>query len=244
MLEIDIVIVATRRLKLLEQMIESFSEKVFENFNVGKVLVNIDPIWGDEDDQTAIKKLLNRTFSDVTIFEPKVANFTKAVKRLWINTSADVVLHLEEDWIALEQIKSIEISENLKGEVTSISLMNSDKYWNGKQIYHYRRYKLFKLLFKIEDKSRPHFSTSPSFWSGKFLRECALYMDIKYDPEKQFYEDLNKTLQNFVSEKKCKFLIGHPDTVQDIGRPWREKRNIKKIFVDGASRWITTGTSA
>ena len=62
MLEIDIVIVATRRLILLERMIESFSKKVFGNFKIRKVFVNIDPIWGDNDDQIAIKKLLNQTF--------------------------------------------------------------------------------------------------------------------------------------------------------------------------------------
>ncbi len=218
MLEIDIVIVATRRPILLEQMIESFSEKVFGNFKIRKVFVNIDPIWGDNDDQAAIKKLLNQTFSDVTIFEPKEPSFTKAVKRLWLNTKADVVLHLEEDWIALEQINSKDISKNLTGNVASLSLMHSEKNWNGKQIYHYRRPKFLKVLFKVEDKSRPLYSTSPSFWSGDFLRQCALRMDINYDPEKQFYDDLNMALQNFVSDKKCKFLIGHPNKIQDIGR--------------------------
>ena len=240
MQQIDIVIIATRRHALLERMINSFSEKVFSNFDIGKVWVNIDPIWGDESDQVAIKKLLNQTFPDVTIFEPQKANFSKAVKTTWMNTSADTVMHLEEDWIALENITPGQVFDNLTVDIPSLSLMHEEKNWNGKQIYHYPRSKFFGLPFKFEDGSRPHFSTSPSFWLGDFLRDCAKHMDIKFDPEKQFYDNINLGLQKFVSKKKCKFLIGQPNLVEDIGRLWRKENHIEKIYVNGVSSWINT----
>jgi len=240
MQKIDIVIIATRRHALIERMIASFSKKVFCNFLIGKVCVNIDPVWGSEDEQIAIKDLLNQTFSDVTILEPQMANFSRAVKSAWTNTSADTILHLEEDWIALDEITPEHVFDNLTDDVPSLALMHEGKNWNGKQIYHYPRSRFFGLLFKKEDESRPHFSTSPSFWSGDFLRDCASYMDIRFDPEKQFYDDINLRLQNFVSNKKCKFLIGQPNLVEDIGRLWRQENYIEKIYVDGVTSWIST----
>ena len=240
MQNIDIVIIATRRRALVERMIRSFSEKVFNNFTVGKVFINIDPVWGDENDQAAIKNLLEQTFQDVTIFEPKKANFPHAVKVSWMHTTADTVLHLEEDWIALEQITPNIVFENLTNEIPSLSLMHEEKNWNGKQEYHYPRPKMFGQLFKFEDRTRPHFSTSPSFWSGNFLRDCAMLIDIKFDPEKQFYDDINLKLQKFVSKKKCKFLTGKPNLVEDIGRVWREENHIEKIYENGVTSWIST----
>jgi len=235
----EVVIVATRRLELLERCLASFSEKMFCNFDIDRVLVNIDPIWGSEADQSAIKVLLNNYFKNVEIFEPNEPDFSKAVKNLWLNTKCDIVFHLEEDWVAIEDISPNMVFSNLKDDVTSLSLMNSAKNNKKRSPYHYRRYRPWYLPFKIEDKSKPHFGTSPSFWSGEFMRQCAEQMDVKYDPEKQFYGNLHPKLENFVKNKKCMFLFGNPHLVEDIGREWQEKHHIKKYIKDGASYWTS-----
>ena len=64
-------------------------------------------------------------------------------------------------------------------------------------------------------------------------------MDINFDPEKQFYEDLNPTLEEFVRHTKCKFLFGDPHSIEDIGRDWQEENNVKKHIENGASFWTS-----
>lgn len=233
----DIVIVATRRHELLERFLHSFSNKVFKYYEIEKVYVNIDPIWGTEADQVETKNVLANYFENIELFEPQEAHFTRAVKTLWMSTKSDLVLHLEEDWIALDDITSDVIEQNLNFENTCLSLMSENKNNTKRFKYHYRRYRPWFLPFKIQDKNKPHFSTSPSFWDGKFLRKCASLMDPNFDPEKQFYMNLNHQLEEFVSSKKCKFLFGNPNLVEDIGREWQQDNKIKKHIKDGVSYW-------
>ncbi|MBL1406184.1 MAG: hypothetical protein COC17_07060 [Hyphomicrobiales bacterium] len=200
-MKIDVVIIATRRPDLLQKTLESFSERLFPYFEINKAVVNIDPIWGGELDHGKVKNILSDNFDDLIIIEPKKPNFCRAVKSAWGHTTSNVVFHLEEDWIALEDIKPQVITSNLNDVVTSLSLMNSYKNWNGKQVYHFKRCRPWCLPLKIEDKSKPYFGTNPSFWNGGFMRECADKLDVNFDPEKQFYSDVNYDLQNFVKNK-------------------------------------------
>lgn len=233
----EVIIVATRRVELLRQCLASFSEKLFAHFEIERALINIDPIWGSEADQKAIKALMSDYFENVKIIEPNAPHFSKAVKTLWLETKANRVFHLEEDWIALEDITPEMVDENLKDNVKSLSLMNAAKNNKKGNPYHYRRYRPWYLPFKIEDRSKPYFGTSPSFWCGDFMRDCAKRMDIAFDPEKQFYENFNSELEAFVKDSKCKFLFGNPHLIQDIGREWQVENNVEKSFSNGATIW-------
>jgi len=235
----EVVIVATRRIELLERCLASFSDKMFGNFDITRVLVNIDPIWGSKADQEAMKKLLHQHFANVHIFEPVEEHFTAAVKSLWLKTECERVFHLEEDWIALEEITPDMVDAHLSGDIKSLSLMNEAKNNTKNKPFHYKRHRPWYLPFKIEDKNRPHFGTSPSFWCGDFMRDCAKLMNTAFDPEKQFYENLNMPLQEFVRNKRCKFLFGNPHLIQDIGREWQEQNKIKKQITDGVSSWTS-----
>jgi len=235
----EVVIVATRRVELLRQCLASFSNKLFHHFKIEKALINIDPIWGSEGDQEEIKVLLADYFENVEFIEPEQPNFSKAVKNLWLRTQADLVFHLEEDWLALEEITVDMVAENLTGNVKSLSLMNASKNNKKSNPYHFRRYRPWYLPFKIIDWSTPYFGTSPSFWNGSFLRDCAQFMDAEFDPEKQFYENFNHPLQDFVKDSKCKFLFGNPYLVEDIGRQWQVENNVKKSIEDGISIWTS-----
>lgn len=238
-MDIDLVLISTRRHELLERTLSSFSKMVFPAFNIKKTIVNIDPLWGNEADHQKTVELVNSYFETSIILEPETPNFCAAVKRAWQNTSADFVLHLEEDWLALEVIVPSNIEKAFSTDVEELSLMNIHKNWNGKQVYHYRRYQPWYLPFKIEDLRKPIFSTSPSFWRGQFLRQCAFLMNDEFDPEKQFYSGVNNQLETFVSGKKCKFLIGKssPNLVEDIGRDWHKQNNIRKTIKNTKSIW-------
>lgn len=200
-------------------------------------IVNIDPIWGGRPEHENVKTILSETFKNLKIIEPTKPNFCRAVKTAWSHTTSDVVFHLEEDWIALEGIKPEMVTPHFNDVVTSLSLMNSNKNWNGKQVYHYNCYRPWYLPFKTEDKAKPYFGTSPSFWNGNFMRECSKRLDVNYDPEKQFYSDVNNELQSFVKNKKCKFLLGKPNLIEDIGRDWQVENNVKKEVINAQSHW-------
>lgn len=50
MTNIDVTLICGRRPTLLGQTLESFSEKLFKNFKINRVVVNIDPFGGDVSD--------------------------------------------------------------------------------------------------------------------------------------------------------------------------------------------------
>lgn len=248
---IDIVIVAARRPELLERTLSSFQIHIFKNFNINSVSINIDPFGGVTKDTGLVRDIVQSYFPSVKIFTPDAANFTASVKRLWKNTTSDYVLHMEDDWQALGEITPEMVFPHFMGDVKSLSIMNESKNWNGKQKYHYERQRKWYSFFKSENTLKPYFTTSPSFWNGDFLRKCGNLMVEQFDPEKQFYSDVNLPLEDFVKPFKNKFLIGENTSkgykflgqkekyhlIQDIGREWRAERNIEKLFINNQSVW-------
>lgn len=236
---IDIVIVSGRRPELLKRTVESFKSKIIDNFSVNRVFVNIDPFCGTAVDAKIITSFLKENFVDIEIFEPEMAGFGAAVKRLWSHTVADYVLHMEDDWEAISEIKPSDVFPYFDDKTKVLSIMAETKNWNGKQVFHYHRKRSWRNPLKLEDKSRPIFTTSPSFWNGVFMRGCAELMDDKFDPEKQFYSGVNKSLESHVSTYRNRFLVGQNDInlIRDIGREWREKKQIEKKIIDSVSIW-------
>ncbi|MFK7902039.1 MAG: hypothetical protein AB8B49_04265, partial [Nitratireductor sp.] len=239
---------------LLEKTLSSFQEKVFQNFDVNEVFINIDPFFVKDSkifkkanaevdaERDKVEAIARKYFKEITVFRPQVANFTAAEKRLWQHTKAECVLLLEDDWIALDEITPDMVFQNFDDQVRSVIPLHVEKHVRGSQKYFFPRLrKKWYHLKKSENREKPYFSTSPSFWDGKFLRQCAELMDVNFDPEKQFYSGVNPKLEAYVKPFKAKFLRAADDglLVQDIGRKWQKQSGIEKVIIESKSWWRT-----
>jgi hypothetical protein len=235
----DLCIVSGRRPDLIERTLASFQEQVFRHFALRRVLVNIDPFCGTEQDGDEVARIVTRFFPAAELFRPEQASFGAAVRRLWQATSADIVLHLEDDWIALEPITPADVEGRLAGRVAALTLMTAEKHWSGGSPYQTRRKKYRIAGVPVWSRRVSRFSTSPCFLSGPFARTCAGMMDARLDPEKQFYDAVNAPLERFSEGWDALFLVGKraPNVIEDIGRDWREQRSISKTVVNGVSIW-------
>lgn len=236
----DLVLIATCRPELLEQTLESFGQQVFRHLTFANVIANIDPYFGSPADGDRAEALIRDRFAHATIFRPDSPHFTHAVKRSWLATQSDFVLHLEEDWIALEDIapdRYLDLMED--PEVMAVSFFCRNK--NAKGL----PYQTARRKVRDPETGQPKlirvnaFSTSPGVYKGPFLRQAAKLMSPFFDPETQFFGRLNRPLERFALPKRCMFLHGQSqrDLVLDIGRDWRAERGIAKATVDGQAVW-------
>lgn len=242
MTSIDLCIVAGRRPALLERTLSSFHAGILSGFDILNVYANIDPVFGDEADQEKTEKIIRSFFPAAKISTPMAPGFCAAVKRNWIATTSDILFHMEDDWIVNEPVDPAEIESIFSSDtkIKQISLNNFHKHWNYKKgTFHQQRprKKMFGIKFKF-GKAFPCFTTSPSFIKGDFAREVAGLYDIRYDPEKQFYNGTNSRLEELVKPyKNYIYSEAKPFIITDIGREWRDERKISKAFINGTSVW-------
>lgn len=237
----DLVIVSGRRPELLERTLDSFNEKVFSNFAFDNVIVNVDPFGGSKDDGRRVNEIIKRFFPSSQILNQEKACFTSAVKRLWALSKSDVLFHLEDDWEALEKIIPEDIEDWIDETNKAVTLCNKNNFYDFKSKYRFQNRKKKYLLRKSRNYQFPVFTTSPCFLDGDFARKCAKLLDVRLDPEKQFYRKVNEELERFVSRFTNRNLLGEygPYMIRDIGREWRKDRSIVKIVDENAcSKWI------
>lgn len=234
----DLVLICGRRPELLRRTLATFTENMFGAFGFQKVIANIDPFCGTDEDGLQCKQLILEHFPQAEVFTPASAGFAAAVMRCWQATSGDIVFHLEDDWLALEALEPARIEVELQGDVMALTLMSVNKNTRNQKFQTHRR--------RIRDESGVEqdvfvsaFSTSPGFFDGDFLRRCAALMTPDFDPEKQFFRSLNPALEAYAMQYRCKFLFGcgGPFLVEDIGRQWRDQQGIGKWLVKGQSVW-------
>jgi hypothetical protein len=248
-MKIDVCLVAGSRPELLQTTLTSFREKLFRNFDVARLIVNIDPIFGPERDREECTAILRAFFPSSEISCPEAANFCSAVRTVWQSSSADFILHMEDDWV-LERDVSTDLMRETFSEapVAQVSFNCKEKNWDtGKKgSYHYakKNYEFMGLKLPVSRRV-PRFTTSPSFLRGDFARRCAALMDPGFDPEKQFYSSVNAGLESFVSAYR-NFVIGSgPEFwIRDIGRDWRNERGIQKKNIESRSVWTGGSVSA
>ncbi|MEI2298056.1 glycosyltransferase family 2 protein [Ensifer sp. MJa1] len=241
--KIDLCIVSTRRPDLLATTLKSFSDQVFSNFEIENVLVNLDPLFGDEDDHARCAELVRTIFPRSVLFEPDRPSFPMAVQRLWSSTRSEFVFHLEDDWVALEDIGEAVLSPFADRQVAQVSFHTKEKKWDVKRNGHFHRRKEYLRILGIKIPTFttfPIFTTSPCILRGEFGRECAKLMDVSKDPEKQFYYGVNPELERYVSKSKS-FVYSPNNTpvIADIGRDWQKLKNVRKVIRDAASYWET-----
>lgn len=234
----DLVLICGRRPELLARTLESFGDQVLRHFPIDRVIANIDPFCGTDADGDACEALIRARFAGAQVFRPETAGFAAAVMRAWAATRAEVVLHLEDDWLALEPLAPARIEAELQGDVRALTLMSVTKNTRNQQFQTARR-RVRLADGSEEDLFVNAFSTSPGFFEGEFLRRSADLMVPEFDPEKQFFRSLNPALESYAMQYRCKFLFGErgPFLVQDIGRDWRDARRIGKWLVKGQSVW-------
>ncbi|MDN2566897.1 hypothetical protein N1F89_11740 [Aquibium sp. A9E412] len=241
MAEVELTLVAGRRPALLERTLASFADRLFPALAITRALVNIDPIFGDAADHDRCRAILRAHFEDLVVFEPETAGFGAAVKRLWQATRAPYVLHLEDDWVALERIDRSVLAPFADPRIRQVSLHTADQNWDVRRKGHLHRRRVYVRLAGWKTpffRWRGKFTTAPSILEGGFARRAAALMDPALDPEKQFFSGHNPKLE--AATAGFRHHIFSPDgtpVIRDTGRDWRIERGIDKRTVDGASVW-------
>ncbi len=241
---IDVTLVSGARPGLLKQTLEDFSAKLFRNFSVQTLYVNIDPFEGGQEEVEACDAICREYFPDIVARKPESSHFTTAVKWLWSQPTADWFFHLEDDWILNREVREEEFRKARKRKVTQVSLMTREKNWGDRTFFHYepaRKVILGKDFGKGLNKKRPIFTTSPSFVQSDFAKRCAALMDDGLDPEKQL-NYLNPDLNAYTARFRNHFIGTRREFVaEDIGRTHRDTQGIVKTVVDGNSVWSRDG---
>lgn len=243
MFSFDLCIVASRRPELLAITLESFSTRVFSRLRPERVFVNLDPIFGSEDDHAAVLAIVRERFPAAIVFEPETPGFGAAVKRLWLATKADYVFHLEDDWVANSSVDEDVFLPFEDKSIQQVSFHRNEN-WDLRKKGHfhekkdYIRFMGVKLPFYT---STPQFTTSPSILKGEFARGAASLMDPSRDPEKQFYSSVNMELESFAKPfRNYVFSPSGSPVIRDIGIEWREARGIQKNIKNATSTWETS----
>jgi len=237
-LDYDVTLIAGHREALLARTLESFTRDVFPNFAIRRLIANLDPFMGDSAEGDRCEALIRKHFPHALIFRPETPDFASAVIRAWSATTAPRVLHMEDDWLALEPISPDRIEPLFEPDVGAVTFMCASKHTRG--LYHQTSRRVVKKGRQlVEDKLVNAFSTSPGVFDGAFLREAARRMKPGLDPEKQFFRQINPDLEEHALPMRCMFLRGatRRELVVDIGRKARSDAGLEKLYENGASVW-------
>lgn len=246
--DIDLTLVCGARPDLIRKTLESFSAHVFRNFTVVNVFANIDRFQGGDREVEEVRAVILAHFPQAVIRTPASPSFTDAVKWLWGQVQSDIFMHLEDDWVANAKISGDMILPHFVDNTAQVSIGNSDKNWDKRHPFHCKneRRRILGLNFgKRLLKDEPIFTTSPSFLKRDFAHTCSSLMDPGLDPEKQLYNNTNVPLRNFTKTFRNLILDHGPaHLIRDIGRDYRSKTKLRKIFVNGQSEWVVDGDSS
>ena len=239
MKKLNICLVAARRPELVRRTLQSFDRHLFRFCQVNQVRVNLDPIFGSKEDEAEVVRLVRSIFPDAEINIPSQPGFTVAVQWLWSSMDDGAFLHLEDDWVCLEDIP-VETCINDLDEKTRMILLLSETHGErgkNRESVRIRKQKLLGLTYKRT--AVPTFGTSPSITDGSFARTASALLDCDLDPEKQMRDQRNPELIEFLSGYRCLFQAsadGHP-LIQDIGRAWQRDNGVEKHVNAGVSKW-------
>lgn len=238
--DLEVVIVSGRRPELLDQTLASFQERVFRHFNIVRVRINIDPFGGDAAAHQECRDIARARFDNPKIYEPETAGFTAAVQRLWSGVDADRVFHLEDDWLANEDITPERIGSLGKGSVASVTLQSAEHQWLSLSTRMVRRRRRKFMGLSFGRRLTPVFGTSPRFLTAEFARGCADLMDLRLDPEKQMRDGRNPKLCRYIAKFESEILLGQDGgmVITDIGRAWRDQHKLLKMVKGGVSHWV------
>ena len=159
--------------------------------------------------------------------------------RTWSATTAPRVLHLEDDWLALEPIRPDRIEPLFEPDVGAVTFLSINKH--TRRLPHQTSRRVVRKGDRIvKDYLVNAFSTSPGVFDGDFLREAARRMKPGLDPEKQFFRRTNPAVWRHMPCRSaacsCAGSRG-ARLIRDIGREARAAQGLVKVYENGASVW-------
>jgi hypothetical protein len=219
----DVTMTATRRPDLVSITLASFQKMLFDRLPVRTFYLNIDPIWGTVQQGQEVETLAQKYFQSVVVRRPERSSYGGAVKWLWQQPQTDWFLHLEDDWIMTNPISLRTLSKQMASGPSQIKLAN----WS----------RLTRLRKPVA------LGLCPLFSSSQFSKLAAAKMNPDLDPDKQFRNHTNKSLEEAASGHYAVYFGGMftPCSILDIGRDWRQDRKIEKQIVNGSSIWTGEG---
>jgi hypothetical protein len=227
---IDICTVAILRSEILEQTYKSFIDRCLHEYPC-RLILNIDDLGSDGINNVIITA--QKYFAEVKWNWSGKQSCMGAWKWCWQNTTADVVLWLEDDWILtrdidLSEILDIMSAPNMGGLRLLKRESRADEYRIGKcgNTQASMWWDENESLFEITDdniKTRFGITGNPCFYNGKLLRKIADKLDSNapQHPEK-FIRYSPICGEILLPYRYCAY--GKPlqsPTVEDIGYGWR-----------------------
>lgn len=226
----NVTITATRRCEILETTLSSFRRFLFRGATCRGIL-NIDPVGSNSSGE--VWKVARKYLDSVVVRSAAEPNFPKAFKWVWMQSEADFVFHLEDDWELLRPVDLDVLIGILQSEpdIASIRLpqfhaglthmKNWNKFfeWNGK--------------YYVPPEKWLGFAGHPMLLNGEFVRKTAPLIDTSKNPEKQFAQ-MGQTRLKDEFDKWRYVVYGEPadpptpPLIRDIGRQWLMKSDWQK----------------
>jgi hypothetical protein len=235
----DLTFVSGARPELMEKTLQSFSRHVFSNLEFKNSFFNIDPIFGGDAEVAECTRIAKKYFKDAVIHVPNEPSFGAAVKRLWLSTADNHVLHLEDDWEIQFPIEECVVNEKMSDDVGMLQLaIESRQKYGGDFLYITKRKRI--LGVEIYANKVNAYGTSPRFFRRGLCQKFGTLLKEHLDPEKQVYKNKNWRLSRAHIPWKCAVLYGKNGAplIRDLGRDWRSARNIVKVDKNGSARWV------
>jgi hypothetical protein len=243
-------ILAGSRPELLRQTLDSFKEQLLPNFIFAEVFANIDLWGGTAAEQNCCIGLVKELFPGASISAPAQPSYGRAIQWLWSQPSADFVLHIEDDWLLLDGIFPDRVFPILDGDTRVVTFGSKEhrpdrmfrKY--GDRYYRDSLKKRF-FGFTFPGKTYNKHGVSPGFFERSFAGTWASLLNPSLDPEKQIQPAINPALFDYVADYRRYLLLGDggEPLIRDIGREWREVRQINKVVRNGQSIWSEDAAS-
>lgn len=194
---IDMTMTATCRPDFVENTLRSFKEKLFTNLPLRTLFLNIDPIWGDSEDGNQVEKVARSLFLRVVVRRPETPSHGGAIKWLWAQPHTDWFLHIADDWHLIRPIDPHRLfRDGQRNGVVQVRLVRS-----------YRP---------------PYLTTSASLVRSEFGRMTASLLNPDMDPEAQFRNDINPTLQRAAMRCRAAYHGGFfmPQLASNLSKKW------------------------
>lgn len=157
--------IAEHREGLLARTRKSFTRDVYPSFRIRQLIAKLDPFLADRSKGGHC--------------------------RAWSATKAPSVLHLDDDWLALEPITPGRVEPLFEQGVGAVPFLSMNKHIRGLRRRTSRRV-VRKGRRIVEDFRVLAFSTWPGVIKDDFLRPAARLRKPEPDPEKQFFRQLNR----------------------------------------------------
>jgi hypothetical protein len=235
----DLTFVSGARPELMEKTLKSFSKFVFSNLTFENAYFNIDPIFGGEVEVKECTRIARSFLNNAIIYTPRQPSFGAAVKRLWLSTSENHVLHLEDDWEIDYAVGENTVKDRFVDDVGMLQLaIESREKYGGDFLFITKRKRI--LGFEIYSRKVNAYGTSPRFFRGGLCQKFGALLRENLDPEKQVYKNKNSRLSRAHMPWKCAVLYGDNGAplIRDLGRDWRSARNISKVDKNGRASWV------